>query len=247
MKIGKLLSDNMPTILTSVAVVGVLSTTILAVKSTPQAHRDILDANSELGREITPLETVRLTWHYYIPAAIMGSITVGSIITLNTVSTKRQAALASLYTLTDRAYTEYKDKVVEVMGAKKEEGIRHEIAKDRIANDPVSSKQVIITGSGDHLCYDSYSGRYFEANIEDIRRAENDINATVLEDMYASLNDFYRRIGLSETKLGDEVGWTTARRLEIDYSSHLTDDGRPCLSIGYGMEPMRNYFKSESW
>lgn len=247
MNIGKLLSDNMPTVLTSVSVVGVLSTTILAVKNTPYAYRDILDAKSELGRDITPVETVRLTWKYYVPAAIMGAITISSIIGVNAISTKRQAALAGLYTITDKAFSEYKDKVVEIVGEKKEQEVRDEVAKERMEKDPVTSKEVYITGMGEHLCYDALSGRYFKSDIETIRSAVNDINSQILDDMYASVNDFYRKIGLPETQMGDEAGWTTARKLEIDFASHISANGTPCLSIGYGAEPTREYFKSKNW
>lgn len=246
MKIGKLISENMPTLLTSVAVVGVVSTTILAVKATPMAYRDILDAESELG-DITKLDKVRLTWHYYIPTAIMGAITITSIVGVNTVSSKRQAAIAGLYTITDKAFTEYKDKVAEVIGDKKEQEVKDEIAKDRMEKDPVTKGQVLITGLGEQLCYDYYSGRYFESDIETIRRAVNDINENILNDMYASLNEFYRKIGLEDIPHGDEVGWTTSRKLDVEYSAQIATDGRPCICIGYGMEPMRDYFKSKSW
>ena len=60
---------------------------------------------------------------------------------------------------------EYQAKVVETLGEAKARKIKDEIAKDKVKNDPISNKEVIITGKGDMLCYDVLSGRYFKNNI----------------------------------------------------------------------------------
>ena len=61
--------------------------------------------------------------------------------------------------------------------------------------------------------------------------------------MYASHNDFYRLIGLPGTTYGEEVGWRTDNMMDLEYSSHLAEDGRPCLCIEYHVAPVRNYYK----
>lgn len=243
MNFRKLLSDNLPILLTSTAISGVISTAALAVKATPKATRDIWDAQSEFGRELTKLEVVRLTWQYYTPAVIMGGLTIGAIITLRGVDAKRQAAIAGLYSLTDKAFTEYKERVIQEIGESKESKIQDEIAKTHIEENPITSSEVIITGAGKHLCYDSVTGRYFESDIETIRRAVNDINLKCINEMYAEQNDFYRLIGLPITAYGAEVGWRTDHPLDIHFSSHITEDGRPCLSLDYRLQPIHGYYK----
>lgn len=248
MKISRILSDNLPTILTSVAAVGTISTAVLAVKATPLAYRDIMDAQSEFVEPITNLDKVKLTWQYYVPAALMGTITISAIIGINAVSSKRQAAIAGLYTLTDKAFNEYKDKVVEVIGEKEEEKVRHEVAKDQMEANPPVKSEIIFTGDGTQLCYDAVNSRYFESDMQVIRSAVNDINEKIINEMYATQNDFYSRLGVDLVKYGDEIGWTSDRMLEVDYSAQLTPDGKPCISIGYQMETLRpNPHKPSSW
>src|SRR5690606_4348768 len=117
---------------------------------------------------------------------------------IHSVHSRRAATMMSLYTLTDTAFKEYKTKVVETIGEKKEEAIREEIAKDRMNDNPPTDGQVIITGGGDQLCYDMYSGRYFKSDIEKIRKAMNDLNQEALQNFYVPLNMFYSSIGLEE-------------------------------------------------
>lgn len=241
--IRKTITDNLPVILTSVAIGGVVSTTVLAVRATPEATRQIWDAQSELGREITKTEVVRLVWKQYVPAALMGTVTIAAIVGAHGVHTKRQAVIAGLYSLTERSLSEYREKVLEVVGDKKEQSIRDAIAEDRIKNNPVTASEVVIIGNGEQLCYDSISGRYFMSDQETIRAARNEINAQCNSDMYASQNDFYRLIGLPPTVFGEEQGWRSDHHLDVSFSSHISDDGRPCLSLDYHMSPIRGYYK----
>lgn len=249
MDLRKLISDNLPGILTSMAVTGVITTTVVAVRATPAALRDIWDAEQDVtvddlrSNTRRALDRVQVAWHHYVPAAVIGGMTIAAVIGAHSISTKRQVAIAGLYSLTERAYHEYKEKVIDQIGQNKEKVIRDEIAREHIEQNPISSQEIIITGTGKHLCYDSITGRYFESDIESIRRAVNDINAKCLNDMYAEQNDFYRLIGLPITPYGAEIGWRFDHLLEIDFSSHLAEDGRPCLSLDYRVEPIRGYYK----
>lgn len=246
MNVRKLLTDNMPVILTSMAITGVLSTTVIAVRATPKALRDIQEAQSEHDRVLTKLEKVKLTWQYYIPASVVGIATIAAIVGVNSIHTKRQAVLAGLYTLSERAYSEYRDKVVETIGEKKDKALRDEIADERIQNNPANTTEIIFTGTGNHLCYDSLSGNYFESSIEVVRSAQNTINAQCINDMYASQNDFYRLIGLPINGYGEEVGWRTDNMMDISFSSVLEPTtGRPALSLDYRNHPIRGYYKHQ--
>lgn len=243
MDIRKLVSDNMPVILTSTAVAGLLSTTVLAVKATPNALRDIWDAQSEHDREITKVEMVKLTYQYYIPAAIMGGATIAAIIGAHSVHTKRQAAIASLYTLTDRAYSEYKEKVAERIGEKKEKEIHDEVVQDRVTKTGDESSQVVIFDESKVLCYDNYTGVFFESSKEILARAQNEVNAECINNSYASQNEFYKRVGLPVTPFGEEVGWRPDTMLDLIFSSGITEDGRPYLAIDYRTNPIRGYYR----
>lgn len=254
-QVGRVLRQNGPAILTGMAVVGVVTTTVLAVGATPEATRLISDAemrksedNAEEGAmeirylELTYLETVKVAWQPYIPALAVGAVTIACIIGANSANSRKNAAILSLYTLTDKAFNDYKEQTVKQVGPKKEQVIRDEVAQKSIEENPPQSS-IIFTGTGEVLCYETMSGRYFKSDMETIRKAENDINSQILSDMYASQNEFNTLIGLPSTGYGEEVGWNVDNKLEIQFSSVLAENGTPCLAIGYLHTPIRDYHK----
>ncbi len=92
--------------------------------------------------------------------------------------------------------------MIETIGEKKEQTVRDAIANDRINKNPVSRREVIITEKGNTLCYDAISGRYFKSDIDKLKKAENELNRRMRDEMYISLNEFYYEIGLNPTKIG---------------------------------------------
>jgi hypothetical protein len=148
-----------------------------------------------------------------------------------------------VYSLAETALKEYQEKVRQQIGVAKEKEFRDDISKDHLLDTPMATSQVFITGAGETLCYDSYTGRYFKSDMEAIRRAQNDINAQIFREMYASHNDFYKLVGLEKVTYGDEIGWNAENLLDIEFSSHLASDGKPCLCIEYRAEPARKYYR----
>jgi hypothetical protein len=251
-KIGDTIAQNSPTILTGLSVAGLISTVIMAVRTTPKAIR-IIDVaktgryltaqeKNESPDDLTKLDIIKLTWKCYIPVMIMGGVTIGCIIGANSINLRRNAALASAYSLSETVLKEYQSKVVETIGENKERKIKDEIAKDKIIKNPVDDNEVIITNYGETLCYDSLSGRYFKSDIERIRSAFNTVSYDMMSEMFISLNQLYSELGLRGTELGDQLGWhVDGGKLEPDFSSQLTDDGRPCLVINYSVMPRYTY------
>ena len=247
-----ILVKHSPEILVGIGVTGLLTTTVLAVKATPKAlqlleeERDRREEESENGAidPLKPIEVVKVAWKPYVPAAVTAVVSTACIIGASSVNAKRNAALATAYTLSETALKEYKSKVVETIGEKKEQVVRDAIAKDKIEKDPVKSHEVIITEKGNTLCYDAISGRYFRSDIEKIRKAENELNRRMLDEMYISLNEWYYEIGLKPTNVGDELGWNIKDGLmDISFSSQLTEDGEPCLVVDYHIAPRYDFTK----
>jgi hypothetical protein len=242
-KFGGLIAKNSPTILTGFAVAGLITTAVLAVKATPKAIELMKDKQVELDADfLTSKEIVECTWKCYVPAAIMGLVTVGCIIGANSISLRRNAALASVYSLSEAALKEYQAKVVETLGKNKEKAVRDDIHKDRIAANPVSNCEIALTGRGETLCYDPLGGGYFKSDIEFMRQTLNRLSRDLMSDMYISLNHVYNELGLRGTKLGDMVGWHIDDGLiEPDFSSQITDNGTPCLVLDYVTDPRVNH------
>jgi hypothetical protein len=236
---GNSLRINSPTILTGLGVAGLITTVVLAVKATPKALLLLKESDEYLGYKTTsdPVTTIKVAWRPYAPAIIMGGVTVGCMIGANTINLRRNAALASIYSLTEATLREYQSKVVETIGEKKEKKIKDDIAKDRIDKNPSLNKGIIYTGKGDTLCYDTLSGRYFKSDMEFLRKIQNDVNRDIINHMWLSLNELYSELGLKGIKIGDDIGWNTDNLVEFEFSAQLSDEGVPTMVIDYATKP----------
>lgn len=248
-KFQKFTSDNSPTILTVLGVTGVGLTAVLTARASFQASLILEDMHAEYDEyqhdepwTIDPREAIEKLWKLYIPAAGVGVMTAACIIGSNRIGTRRAAAMASAFAISERAFDEYKTKVVEKLGEKKERAVRDEIAQDRMTAQPMGT---MVIGDGKVPCYDAYSGRYWPCTMEDLKKAQNDINYKILNQNYASLNDFYDLVGLGRNKTGEEVGWSLdTGKLEIRFSTTMTDKQEPAISIDFGVAPIRRYWKN---
>lgn len=233
-----------PEILTGMGIAGMLTTTVLAVKATPKALKLIeLEKEDKQVDQLTVGETVKATWKCYIPAAVTAGASTACLIGASSVQLRRNAALAAAYKLSETALSEYKEKVVETIGERKERNIQDKIDKKHIEENPVSKSEVIITGKGTSLCYDHWSGRYFQSDINEIHRAINEINRQMLVGMggFVSLNDLYDEFELSHTLLGETLGWRIDNGLiEPRLGSQIADDGTPCIVLDYNIPPTKD-------
>lgn len=250
-KSEKLLADNSPAILTAIGVTGVITTAYFTGKASFKAA-EVLRENqpwdlNEIGKPgpepLTPREKFELLWKLYIPAVATGVGTITCIIMANRIGTRRAAAMASAYVMSERAFTEYKEKVVEQLGEKREQKIRDEIQQERMDRDGVTLSP-LPAGSRKVWCKDAWSGRYFPGSMEIIKKAQNDTNHEVLSYGYASLTDFYSRLGLEGTKDSDNLGWNSDKMMDVTFTTALSDDQEPVLVMDFAVAPIRNFFRT---
>lgn len=234
-------SKHSPEILIGFGVAGFVTTTVLAVKATPKAMQLLDEAKKENDVDkLPPLEVVKVAWKPYIPAAVTGVVSIACVIGANSVNAKRNAALATAYQLSTAAINEYKDKVIETIGEKKEQSIREKISKDRIEKNPVSNNTVYVTGDGDSLFLEPISKRYFKSDIERVRSVINTLNETMYNDPFGniSLSDFYDDIGLERTDISNDIGWNIENgSIKVEFHPAMSDNGKPCLALYYTTAP----------
>ena len=236
------LTKHSPEILTGLGISGMVASTVLAVQATPRAI-DLIHADSVANHDGDPYaytkkEAIQSAWKCYIPAAVTGGVSIGCLIGASSVNLKRNAALATAYTISEAALSEYRNKVIETIGEKKEKAVREEVAKEKVKKHASSKKEIIVTGKGKTICLETMGNRMFESDMETIRKAQNDLNHRMRDEMTITLNDFYYEIGLDGTEVGKYVGWDIDKGyLDIEFSSQLTDDGTPCLVVGFTTPP----------
>jgi hypothetical protein len=241
----KLVIDNSPLVLTAIGVIGTVTTALLTGQAVYK-YMDILAEEGYYSRdevfERSTKEHIENSWKLFVPAIGTGALTIGAILSANHIGTRRAAGMAAAYSLSERAFSEYKEKVIQHMGSKSEQSVRDDIASDHVRKTSEASREVIVIGT-EVLCFESMTGRYFTSNMEALKKAQNDINYQMLHDGYASVTDFYNLIGLTRTAYSDELGWTSELQLELIFTTALTDDQRPCLAFEFRSAPIRNYHK----
>ena len=237
--ISSAVSKHAPEILTGLGIAGMISATILAVKATPKAVKQIEEKKKELNKEqLTIGETVSTTWKCYIPAGLTTGASVACLIGSSSIAGQRNAALFTAYKLAETAHNEYKEKVVEVIGEKKETQIKEKIAVDKLNNTPVNNQTVILTNNGNTLFLDYMSGQYFRSDIDKIDKVINNLNRRMYTDGYISLNEYYSALGLENTQLGNELGWHIDKGyIDIHRTPGISTNGEPCLVISHNIEP----------
>ena len=239
-KLTKELAKRSPGILTGCAVIGTVSTAIFAGKATIKA-RDVItahDMDEELKcekyleiepghyditvyyRERTFFEKAKLTWRVWAPPVLMCGATISCIVGANTISTRRNIALAAAYSMSEEARKEFRDKVTETIGKKKVEKIDHEINQDRINANPLPNYiPTLGYGSVMQLYRDGWSGQYFYSYGSWLDKQEASFDAMIKKSdgsEYFRINDWYEFIGLQTTEFGKFYGWV--------YNGNPTDD-----------------------
>lgn len=233
----KFVTDNAPLILTSVGAAGVLTTAYLTGKATIKACALMeYDWPNQEQRAATPnIEIVKRVWKLYLPAGGVAVTTIAAIILANKIGTRRTAALAAAYAVSDKAMSEYKDKVVEKLGKKKEREVRDELAQERL--NKVNTAQISVP-TGLVLMLDSYTQRPFISTMEAVRKVENDLRELLLNPgQKVTCSDWLKGIGLRPTPYSDDFGWNGESGFKLDYSAGLTDDNLPCLVWYFAVDP----------
>jgi hypothetical protein len=253
-KVVGLITDNASAILTAGGVVGTVATAVLTGRAAVQATYKLVDerenrisekrgknAGSEIVEieDLTFMEKTRLTGVYFIPPVLTGSVTIGSIVMANRMSAQKAAALAAAYGLSQKQLEEYKDKVAEKLGIKKQQDIQDSLAQDRVNNTPGSTQILVV--EGEVLCFDQPTGRYFRSTMEGINRAVNATNAEITRHGYADANFFYEELGLPPTTWTTEVGWNSETLMDVSISTVLSEDGKPCIAIDFKYLPTPDF------
>ncbi len=136
-KVTKVLKSNSPEIFTVLGITGVVATAYLTVKASFRAV-EFLERKHQTDISNIPKrrENIKDVWKEYIPPVVAGAVTIGCIVGAKKVSGARTAAAVTAYSLTEKAFSEYKEKVVEHIGPGKEQKVIDAVAQDKVAKNP---------------------------------------------------------------------------------------------------------------
>lgn len=230
------------TILTCAGGIGVIVTTVMAIKVTPKALKKLEEAKEEKGEELTKYEIVKTAGPTYIPTIVMGAGSLICIFGANILNKRHQAALVSAYTMVDSSFKQYKQKVKELCGEETHNEIVNAIAIEKAEDIGIRSECLCnscdlsseSSTSDPVLFYDEYDNRYFESTIEQVMNAEYHLNRNFVLRGYTVLNELYEFLGLETTDYGSTVGWAVEDELywiDFNHRKVVLDDGLECYIL----------------
>lgn len=235
------LKRNASTILTVLGAVGVVATTVSAVRVTPKATKMLEKAEEEKGDKLTLVEVVKTAGPVYIPAVVIGTSSIVCIFGANVLNKRQQASLMSAYALVNDSYKKYKAKVLELYGPDADAVVREELVRDAYKED----ENVYPLEDNKILFYDQFSERYFESTMETVLKAEYEVNRLLAQQWGVYLNEFYEMLGVKIVDYGDYLGWSTYELsdtywyswIEFKHTKVLLEDDLECIIIDILTEP----------
>lgn len=247
---------NASTILSCLGGVGVVATTITAVKATPKVLRLIEEAEQNKGEELTKWEKFKTATPTYIPTIGLGITTIACIFGSQILNKRQQAALMSAYALVDQSYKDYQRKLKELYGEEVDQEVREAIAIEKAEDVGVRGSYLgtncdlaLEENNGEpQVFYDEHSGRYFEATIEQVLTAEYHLNRNYILRGYSYLNEFYDFLGIDETDYGSVLGWAPNDEgmywIDFNHRKLESDEGKDVYVIEMPFEPTYDFLEA---
>ena len=219
-----------PQILFVAGIAGAVTSTVMACKATLKLD-DVID---DIEYEVNDVKKYRdehstdyykdLTYVYakgayrvsklYAPAVVIGSASIGALTGSHITLTRRNAGLTAAYAATQKAFDEYRERVQEELGEKKEADIHHAIKVLDVLDE--NGKKVKVPHA-DPNKWSMYARFFEESNVNWKDNAELNRIFVQAQQNYANhllharghvfLNEIYDMLGIPRCKAGQVVGW----------------------------------------
>lgn len=243
-----------PTILFAAGVVGVVGTTVLACRATMKLEEVLSEAEDVAGAADLALDSDAqyseddhkhdmrlLTFRtagkvtvLYAPAALLGIASIACLAGSHNILSKRNAALTAAYAAVDKAFREYRSRVIEELGEDKDREFRHGVTTRTIVeetkNGPVTREIKTFGGASMYAkIFDDTNPNWCiapEYSLNFLRIAQATLSDKLRADGHLFLNDVYRALGFPDTKAGAIVGWFyDEKRLPGSHGNNFVDFG----------------------
>lgn len=230
-----------PEILTTVGIVGMIGTAVLASRATlklapiienVQDEKYDLDhyAESKINDgTFDKKEHTRAVSKVYVDAAIDVSKLYGPTVTLGVGSViciisahgimqRRAVAITAAYKALEATFVEYRKRVVEELGEEKEFEIRTNKKQVEIVDENGKTKKAYSVDPNGYSPYarffDEYSNNWSktpEYNFLFLRAQQNYANDLLHSRGHVFLNEVYDMLGIPRSQAGQVVGWTISK------------------------------------
>jgi len=221
-------------------VTGLIGATVLACSATPKADKiykwskrdlevlsaDESDLETTRERSFVAASSLIEIFKLYLPAAVVGALSVAALLKSRSVLTKRTAGLAAAYKLADEAYKRYRQRVVDKFGddvdvylrAVEEETERklrvvEETEEEGVKKFELTVDEAHMLGIGVSQYakfFDDTSPQWRstnQANLFFLRAQQTNLNVQLRVRGHVFLNEAYDVLGIPRTTAGSVVGW----------------------------------------
>lgn len=245
-KAGFKLKKHSPEILMVGGVVGLVASGIIACKATTKLSTILEDskeqietfdkvaANPEMVNEeytaedaekdkrIVKVQTAVKVVKLYAPSVAVGVVSIGAIFASNNIMRKRNLALGAAYATVDRAFKDYRDRVIDRFGEDLDKELRYNLktkeVKETVEDKNGKKKTVKKTitymdtplASEFAVIYDDGCAGWTkdpEANKIFLIQQQRYANERLKKRGVLSLNEVYEMLGFRPTRAGQVVGW----------------------------------------
>ena len=213
-----IVKQNLPTILTATALVGVGLTAFLTGTATLEADKKIAEAEDLKGDLLTNEEKLKVVYPCYIPAAAAGIATSMCIVGAHLSHTAQLATVITAARKIEQQLQESRDSAVSVFGDRGLRKIDEATNKKNFGLYFGEPSNIYDTGQGTVLCCEGFlTGLLFRASIEWVHKCVNDFNKRLIDGESLSFNEFLLMLipGLNVDLLPN-AGWIFGHDLDRD-------------------------------
>lgn len=235
-----LVKKHSPEILTTVGIVGVVASAVMASRATlklepvvdkikngkDEAQSMLEDPNfPEYDKDRHNKEVARVyvrgsldITKLYGPSITLGLSSIACIIGAHGIMRKRNVALAAAYKAVETSFSEYRKRVIAEIGGDKEEDIY--IGREQVEMVDEDGKKKKITKvdpngiSAYARFFDEYSDNWSktpEYNLLFLKAQQNYANDLLHARGHVFLNEVYDMIGIPRSQAGQVVGWVISK------------------------------------
>lgn len=235
-----------PEILIAAGVIGTVTSTVLACKATTKLSAIMDESKNDIEAVHKCSEDEKMVDQYsqedakkdlviiyaqtglkvaklYAPAIALGALSITSIVASNRILCKRNAALAAAYATVDKAFKEYRSRVIDRFGEQVDKELHYNIKAKKFeetTTDPETGKEkkvksTVEVAEADNnpftIFFDETTSKAYEENDDynrmTLRATQQWANDKLHADGYLFLNDVYDALGIRRTKTGQITGW----------------------------------------
>ena len=244
-KVGFKIKKHSPEILIVTGVVGTVASAVMACRATTKLSEVIEEQKEQIYQIHDYVETHGYSEKYseedskkdlaivytqtavklvklYAPSVILGTLSIGAMLTSNNILRKRNVALAAAYTAIDKSFKNYRNNVVERFGEEIDHELRYNIKAKEFEETVVDENGNETTVKNEVEVVDPNSisdfARFFDdgcngwtkdpnTNLAYLKNQQRYANDVLKTKGHLFLNEVYDMLGIPRCPAGQVVGW----------------------------------------